>query len=80
MCYSKKYNISKEEFEDTDNKDYYRVSYAGKYRGDTHSICNLRYKISKVLPVVLHNRSKYNYYFTMKELGEEIKKQFESCR
>ena len=49
MCYSKKCNISKEEFENTDDKSYYRVRnhchYTGRYKGDTHNICNLRYKI-----------------------------------
>lgn len=49
MCYSKKCNISKEEFENTDDKSYYRVRnhchYTGRYRSDTHNICNLRYKI-----------------------------------
>ena len=29
--------------------------YAGKYRGAAHGICNLRYKISKEIPVVFHN-------------------------
>ena len=26
-----------------------------KYKGDAHSICNLRYKIPKGIPIVFHN-------------------------
>ena len=36
-------------------RDY--CHYTGKYRGAAHSICNLRYKISKKIPVVFHNGS-----------------------
>ena len=31
--------------------------YSGKYRGAAHSICNLRYKIPKEIPVVFYNGS-----------------------
>ena len=31
--------------------------YTGKYRGAAHSICNLRYKIPREIPVVFHNGS-----------------------
>ena len=42
--------------------------YTGKYRGAAHNICNLRYKISKEIPVVFHNESTYDYHFIIKEL------------
>ena len=29
--------------------------YTGNYRGAAHSICNMRHKISKEIPVVFHN-------------------------
>ena len=32
--------------------------YTGKWRGAAHSICNLRYKVPKEIPVVFHNGSK----------------------
>ena len=51
--------------------------FAGKYRGASHNICNLRYKIPKEIPVVFHNGSTYNYHFTIKELAEEFKGQSE---
>ena len=46
--------------------------YAGKYRGATHNICNLRYKIPKEIPIVFHNGSTYDYHFIIKELVKEF--------
>ena len=64
-----------------DNKKYHKVNdhchYTGKYRGAAHSICNLRYKTPKEIPLVFHNGSTYDYHFIIKELAEEFKGQFE---
>ena len=51
--------------------------YTGKYRGAAHSICNLRYKIPKEIPVVFHNGSTYDYHFIIKRLAKEFKGNFE---
>ena len=51
--------------------------YTGKFRGAAHSICNLRYKVQREIPVKIHNGSKYDYHFIIKELTEEFKGQFE---
>ena len=51
--------------------------YTGKYRGAADSICNLRYKISKEIPVVFHNGSTYDYHFIIKRLATEFKGYFE---
>ena len=51
--------------------------YTGKFRGAAHSICNLRYKVPQEIPVKIHNGSKYDYHFIIKELAEEFKGQFE---
>ena len=48
-----------------------------KYRGAAHDICNLRYKISKEIPLVFHNGSTYDYHFIIKELAEESEGEFE---
>ena len=45
--------------------------YTEKYREATHSICNLRYKTRKEIPVVFHNGSTYDYYFINKEVPKE---------
>ena len=55
-------------------RDHYH--YTGKYRGAAHSICNLRYKISKEIPVVFHNGSTYDYHFIIKQLAREFKGYF----
>ena len=51
--------------------------YTGKFRGASHSICDLRYKVPQEIPVKIHNGSKYDYHFLIKELAEEFKSQFE---
>ena len=70
---------------DEDNKKEFRkmqkvrdhCHYTGKYRGAAHSICNLRYKIPKEIPVVFHNGSTYDYHFIIKQLAREFKGNFE---
>ena len=36
----------------------------------------MKYSVPKNIPVVLHYRSYYDYYFIMKELTEELKERF----
>ena len=55
--------ICKKEFDKSDKKHHKvrdHCHYTGKYRGVTHNICNLRYKVSKEVPVVFHNGSTYD--------------------
>ena len=47
--------------------------YKGKFRGVAHSIYNLRYKVPGEIPVKIHNCSKYDYHFIIRELAEELK-------
>ena len=75
ICY-----ICKKEFDKSDKKHYKvrdHCHYTGKYRGAAHNICNLRYKISKEVPVVFHNGSTYDYHFIIKELVKESDGNFE---
>ena len=61
-------------------KKYYKVGdychYTGEYRGAAHRICNLKYSVSKRIPIAFHNGSNYDYHFIIKELAKEFKKQF----
>ena len=41
------------------------------------SICNLRYKVPKEIPVVFHNGSTYDYHFIIKELVKEFEGNFD---
>ena len=72
VCY-----ICKKEFniDDSDKKHHkvkYHCHYTGKYRGEAHNICNLRYRIPKEISIVFHNGSTYDYHFTIKELVKKI--------
>ena len=42
--------------------------YTGIYRGATHSLCNLRYKIPSYIPAVFHNLSGYDAHLFVREL------------
>ena len=50
--------------------------YTGQFREAAHSICNLRYKVPKDIPVVIHN-ARYDTRFIIKQLAEEFGGQFE---
>ena len=70
ICYT-----CKKEFNNNDKKQQKvrdHCHYTGKYRGAAHNICNLRYKVCKEIPVVLHNGSTYDYHFIIKELVKEF--------
>ena len=51
--------------------------YTGKFKRAAHSICNLNYKVPQEIPVKIHNGSKYDYHFIIRELAEEFKGEFE---
>ena len=75
ICY-----ICKKEFDNNDKKNYKVIDhwhFTGKYRGATHNICNLRYKVPREILVVFHNGSIYDYHFIIKELVKEFDGNFE---
>ena len=51
----------------------YHCHYTRKYRGAAHSICNLGYTTTNMIPIVFHNGSKYDYHFIIRELAREFK-------
>ena len=40
--------------------------YTGKYRGATHSLCNLKFSTPEEIPLVFHNGLNYDYCFIIK--------------
>ena len=79
-------HISKKEFcYDKNEKNKFKLylkgrnhcHYTRKFIDAAHSICNLRYKVQREISVIIHNGSKYDYHFIIKELAEEFKGQFE---
>ena len=46
--------------------------YTGKFRGAAHRKCNLNYKVSEYIPIIIHNAS-YDTHFIINQLAEEFK-------
>ena len=46
--------------------------YTGEFRGAAHSNCNLNYKITEDIPIIICNVS-YNTHFIINQLAEESK-------
>ena len=64
---------------DKDDKDYINrkkvkdhCHYTGDFRGAAHSICNLKYKVPKEIPVIIHNAT-YDTHFIINQLEIEFK-------
>ena len=53
--------------------------YTGKFRGAARSICKLRCKVLKEIPIVTHNGSTYDYHFIIKQLAKEFKEWSFEC-
>ena len=47
--------------------------YTGEYRGAAHSICDLKYSVSKKIPIAFQNGSNYDDHFIIKELAGHLK-------
>ena len=53
-----------------ENKVRDHCHYSGLYRGAAHTMCNLRYKIPKYIPVVFHNLAGYDAHLFICELAK----------
>ena len=84
VCYICKKIFSTDKNDKNVFKLYHKVRdhchYTGKFRGAAHSICNLRYKTPKEIPVVFHNGSTYDYHFIINQLVKEFDGQPECLR
>ena len=54
----------------------YHCHYTPEYRGAADSICNLKYSLPNKISIVFYNGSNYDCHFIIKELAQELKKQF----
>ena len=78
---SDKCYICKRTFITNKNNKYYKNlkkvkdhdHYTGIYRGEAHSICNLRYKTQEDISVVMHNGSNYDFHLIIEELAKEFR-------
>ena len=80
VCHSYKKEFFFNENERKKFKLYQKVwdhcHYPGKFRGAAHSICNLRCKVPKEIPVVIHN-ARYDTHLIIKQLAEQFGGQFD---
>ena len=78
VCYIYIKELCTNENEENEFKKYVaiRCHYTGKFRGAAHSICNLRYKLPKEIPVIFHNGSTCDWHFIIKQLPEEFRGRF----
>ena len=81
VCYMRIKEFSTDENAKNAFKLHHKVRYhsqcTGKFRVAANSICNLRYKTPKEIPVVFHNGSTYDYHFIIKQLAKKFDGQFE---
>ena len=49
--------------------------YIEEHRGAAHSICTLKYNVSKKIPIDFHNGYNYDYHFIITEIAD-VKKRF----
>ena len=81
VCYICKKEFSTDENDKNAFKLYHKVRdhchYTRKFREAAHSICNLRYKTPKRIPILFYDGSIYDYHFITNELAKEFDDQLE---
>ena len=81
VCYTCKKAFTTDKNHKNAFKLYYKVRDqchdTGKYKGAAESICNLRYKTPKEIPIVFHNGSIYDYHFIINKLAKRFEGQLE---
>ena len=50
--------------------------FTGKYRGAAHSICNLKNKVPKFIPVIFHNGSRYDNHLIIRQISKDFNGNF----
>ena len=65
-----KCHICFKHFKDGERKVRDHCHYSGEYRGATHLLCNLQYKIPSYIPVVFHNLTGYDAHLFIRELSK----------
>ena len=76
VCYICEKKFCDDKNKKTEYELYHKIRdhchYTGKFRKTTHNICNLRYKVPKDIPIIIHNAS-YDTHFMLNQLAIEFK-------
>ena len=75
-CYycNQSFNINKQsKYYKNYKKVIHQFFYTGIYRGAAHYLCNSKYQKQKGIPIVIHNRSNYDFHLLIKDLANEFK-------
>ena len=67
---SNKYWICDKLLDVGDNKVKDHCHITGKYRGSAHWSCNIKFKLTKKVPVILHNLRGYYSHLIIKGIGK----------
>ena len=62
MLYLGKRFLKKFANDKNDRKVREHCHYTGKYGGESHSVCNLKFNVPNEIPVVFDNGSNYDYH------------------
>lgn len=65
-------SICKLPFEPDEKRVRDHCHFSGKYRGPAHNDCNLKFKESRFIPVIMHNLSGYDAHLLIKKLSKKI--------
>ena len=78
VIYVKKSSVQIKKSKDYKNKCKVRdhCHFTGKYYGAAHSICNLKYKVPKDIPIVFHNGSIYDNHLIIKQISKDFNEYF----
>ena len=69
VIFAKKYSIKRKKHIKV--RDHHH--YTGKYKGDAHLICNLRYSTQFHIPVFFHNATNNDFSLIINELAKEFR-------
>lgn len=72
---SKQCHICKKRFKENDLKILEHCHYTGQFRGFSHQSCNLNFRNSYFLPVVIHNLSGYDSHIILKNISSQTAKE-----
>ena len=76
VCYICKKKINTDKNDENAFKLYHKVRdhchFTEEFKGAANSICNLRYKTPKKIPIVFYNDSTHDYGFIINQLAKEF--------